>query len=70
MLTEVFVPIKNGEETAKAKLTDSIVSNLRSVWDGTYSFIVKNAKLYGVHKRTMQFALNGTTWKHLKPAKV
>lgn len=54
-----------GERSYTAKLTDSIVREAREIWTGGAT-ARELADYYGVAGSTMQRALNGDTWKHVK----
>lgn len=55
--------VKTGEEQSLAKLSKKAVKDAR--WERTYhgTSFQKLADRYGVSKKTMQNAINGTTWK-------
>ena len=54
-----------GEQDSQAKLTDSLVREIRSKYTGKYGQISALAREYGVHVATMYSVVARKTWKHV-----
>lgn len=69
MKNKAIPPLKRGEDNGNAKLKESQVKEIHTLWATKKFQRHELAEKFGVSKQTIMGVLSGRLWKHLFPGK-